>query len=95
MRSVQTMKAVITVVGKDRVGIIAGVSAALAENGVNILDISQTILQDYFTMIMLVELDPERHALAEIAEKLNTIGESLGVQIRVQHDAIFTAMHRV
>ncbi len=89
------MKAVITVVGKDRVGIIAGVSAALAENGVNILDISQTILQDYFTMIMLVELDPERHALAEIAEKLNTIGESLGVQIRVQHDAIFTAMHRV
>ncbi|OPZ86908.1 MAG: hypothetical protein BWY76_00732 [bacterium ADurb.Bin429] len=89
------MKAVITVVGKDRVGIIAGVSTALAEQGVNILDISQTILQDYFTMIMLVELDPERHAIGEVADKLNAVGEALGVQVRVQHDAIFTAMHRV
>ena len=89
------MKAVITVVGKDRVGIIAAVSTALAENNVNILDISQTILQDYFTMIMLAELDPERTAIAELAEQLNAVGEKLGVQIRVQHDAIFTAMHRI
>ncbi|HOF87303.1 MAG TPA: ACT domain-containing protein [Armatimonadota bacterium] len=89
------MKAVITVVGKDRVGIIAGVSTALAEQGVNILDISQTILQEYFTMIMLVELDPERRAIGEVAEQLNAVGEALGVQVRVQHDAIFTAMHRV
>lgn len=89
------MKAVITVVGKDRVGIIAAVSATLAANNVNILDISQTILQDYFTMIMLVELDPERLAIAELAEKLNAVGEALGVQIRVQHEAIFTAMHRI
>ena len=89
------MKAVITVVGKDRVGIIAAVSTALAESNVNILDISQTILQDYFTMIMLAELDPERLAIADLAEKLNAVGEQLGVQIRVQHDAIFTAMHRV
>lgn len=89
------MKVVITVVGKDRVGIIAAVSNCLAENNVNILDISQTILQDYFTMIMLAEIDAEKLAISELAEKLNAVGEHLGVQIRVQHDAIFTAMHRV
>ena len=89
------MKAVITVLGKDRVGIIAGVSATLAENNVNILDISQTILQDYFTMLMLVEIDGERLAIPELAEKLNAVGEHLGVQVRVQHEEIFTAMHRI
>ncbi|HEX2952118.1 MAG TPA: ACT domain-containing protein [Armatimonadota bacterium] len=89
------MKAVITVLGKDRVGIIAGVSSALADNQVNILDISQTILQDYFTMIMLVELDSEIISIPELSERLNAVGESLGLQIRVQHDAIFSAMHRV
>jgi ACT domain-containing protein len=89
------VKAVITVVGKDKVGIIAAVSNALAEQQVNILDISQTILQDYFTMIMLVEVDPERHAIPEVAEVMNAVGERIGVQIRVQHEAIFTAMHRI
>jgi len=89
------MKAVVTVIGKDRVGIIAAVSACLAENGVNILDISQTIVQDYFTMIMLVELDGERIAIPALAEQLNAVGARLSVQIRVQHEAVFTAMHRV
>ena len=89
------MKAVITVVGKDRVGIIAGISTALAENQVNILDISQTILQDYFTMIMLVELDGEHIAIPELSARLNTVGTGLGVQVRVQHEEIFTAMHRI
>jgi ACT domain-containing protein len=89
------VKAVITVVGKDRVGIIAAVSTALAEQQVNILDISQTILQDYFTMIMLVELDHERHAIPDVAEAMHAVGEKLGLQIRVQHEAIFTAMHRI
>lgn len=89
------MKAVITVLGKDRVGIIAGISTALAENAVNILDISQTILQDYFTMIMLVELDSERIAIPELSERLNVVGAGLGVQVRVQHDALFSAMHRI
>jgi len=89
------VKAVITVVGKDRVGIIAAVSTALAEERVNILDISQTILQDYFTTIMLVELDSAHISIPQLSEKLNVIGEQLGVQVRVQHDAIFTAMHRV
>ncbi|MHB9025163.1 MAG: ACT domain-containing protein [Armatimonadota bacterium] len=89
------MKAVITVVGKDRVGIIAAVSDALAESEVNILDISQTIMQGYFTMIMLVEMRDDGLSIPELAEKLNAVGEQLGVQIRVQHEAVFTAMHRI
>jgi ACT domain-containing protein len=89
------MKAVITVLGKDRVGIIAAVTAALAENRVNILDISQTILQDYFTMIMLVELLDEKLSVPQLQEILDEVGGKLGVQIRVQHDAVFTAMHRI
>jgi len=89
------MKAVITVLGKDRVGIIAAVTAALAENRVNILDISQTILQDYFTMIMLVELLDEKLSIPQLQQILDAVGEKLGVQIRVQHDAVFTAMHRI
>ena len=89
------MKAVITVLGKDRVGIIAGITAVLAERHVNILDISQTILQDYFTMIMLVELLAEAPTLPALAEELDEVGQRLGVQVRVQHDAVFTAMHRV
>ena len=89
------MKAVITVLGRDRVGIIAAVSAACAENEVNILDISQTILQGYFNMIMLVEIPESGIAIPALAEKLDAVGARLGVQIRVQHEAIFTAMHRV
>lgn len=89
------MKAVITVLGKDRVGIIAGVSAVLADNAVNILDISQTILQNFFTMIMLVEFDSDETTIAHLATLLTRKGEALGVQIRIQHEEIFTAMHRV
>ena len=89
------MKAVITVLGRDRVGIIAGITAALAENQVNILDISQTILQDYFTMIMLVEPLEASLSLPELSGRLDVVGEQLGVQVRVQHEAVFTAMHRV
>jgi len=89
------VKAVITVVGKDRVGIIAAVSTALADNNVNILDISQTILQGFFTMIMLAELDSERLAIPALQDILNAVGERLGMQVRVQHEEIFTAMHRI
>lgn len=89
------MKAVISVLGKDRVGIIARVSSYLAEQQVNILDISQTILQDYFVMIMLVEpLAPEPD-LPALARGLSAVGESLGVQVNIQHEAVFAAMHRV
>lgn len=89
------MKAVITVLGKDRVGIIAGISAVLAEHAVNILDISQTILQDYFNMIMLVELDSHKISIPALSERLDAAGADLGVQVRVQHEEIFSAMHRV
>jgi ACT domain-containing protein len=89
------MKAVISVLGKDRVGIIARVSGYLADHEVNILDISQTILQDYFVMIMLVELLGESPDLPALAAKLKGVGESLGVQIQLQHEAVFTAMHRI
>jgi ACT domain-containing protein len=77
------------------VGIIAAVSAALAERKVNILDISQTILREYFNMIMLVEVSPDGMAIPALAEELAAVGERLGVQVRVQHEDIFTAMHRI
>jgi ACT domain-containing protein len=89
------MKVVITVLGKDRVGIIAKVSTALAESNVNILDISQTILQDYFTMIMLAEILDPALSVEELGRRLDEVGKALGVQVRVQAEAIFTAMHRI
>ena len=89
------MKAIITVVGIDRVGIIAGVSAALAEYGVNILDISQTILQEYFTMMMLVDLSGMELSLENLKSRLESTGLELGVEIRIQHEDIFRSMHRI
>lgn len=87
--------AVITVVGRDRVGIIAGVSGLLASLQVNIKDISQTILQDVFTMIMLVEISQMTIDIKELGEKLETLGQQIGLSIRVQHSDIFDAMHRI
>lgn len=89
------MRAIITVVGKDRVGIIAGVSNLLADTNVNILDISQTILQEYFTMIMLVDLSNMNATLEELKNKLNQKGDELGVSIKLQHEDVFRAMHRI
>ena len=89
------MKAIITVVGKDRVGIIAAVSAALAEVSVNILDISQTIMQDNFTMMMSVDLAKSALSLKELKAKLNGIGERLGLVINIYNEELFNSMHRV
>ncbi len=89
------MKAVITVLGSDRIGIIAAVTAILAEAGVNILDISQTIMQELFTMVMMVDLANMGMDLETLQEKLGTKGTELGVQIRVQRDDIFRSMHRI
>ena len=89
------MKAIVSVLGKDRKGIIAKVSTALYEEDVNIMDISQTIMQSsYFTMIMAVEL-PENARLDKINEKMNALSDELGVEIRVQHEDIFNSMHKV
>jgi len=89
------MKAIVTVIGKDKVGIIAQVSTVLAENMVNILDISQTILQDYFTMIMLVDLSRMKISFSELNKKLDEKGKTIGLQIKIQREEVFKAMHQV
>ncbi len=89
------MRAVITVIGQDKKGIIAGVSTVLADEGINILDISQTTLQEYFAMIMLVDLGDAVTAFHEIKKKLDDKGNEMGMQIRIQHEDIFNAMHQI
>ena len=89
------MRAIVTVIGRDRVGIIAEVCALLAERGVNILDISQTILQDYFTMIMLVDASGASVPFKELAEILHTLGEERALEIRAQREEIFDAMYKI
>ncbi len=88
-------KAIVTVLGKDRVGIVAGVSRVLAENNVNIEDISQTIMQDFFTMMMLVTVDEDEISIADLQKKLNALAEELDLKITVQHEDIFRYMHRI
>lgn len=88
------MKAIVTVLGKDKVGIIARVSGELAKLGVNVEDISQTIMQDYFVMIMMVEV-PSGEKIADIALRLDELGNEIGVSVRIQHEDIFNAMHRI
>lgn len=89
------MKAIITVIGKDRVGIIATISAILAENNVNIVNISQTIMQDIFTMIMFVDISNSSRGVGELSSKLEAKGDELGLTIKVQHEDIFNSMHRI
>ena len=89
------MRAIVTVIGKDRVGIIAGVCSLLADNGVNILDISQTILQEYLTMIMLVDTSACSAPFDELARSLKARGEEQHLSIRIQREDIFEAMHRI
>jgi len=89
------MKAIVTVIGKDRVGIIAKVSNVLADNRVNIMDISQTILQDYFAMIMLVDLTEMGISFSDLSQRLADQGKTIGVEIKIQREEIFKAMHQV
>lgn len=89
------MRAIVTVVGRDRVGIIAGVCVALAEKNINVLDISQTILQGMFTMMMLVDLEQSTEPFDRIEGSLLSEGERLGVSIRIQREDMFDAMHRI
>ena len=89
------MRAVITVIGNDRVGIIAGVSNILAESNVNILDITQTIMQDVFTMITLVDISKCNIPFGGLSEKLENKGVEMGLKIQIQHEDIFNSMHRI
>ena len=88
-------KTIITVVGKDTVGIIAGVCSYLADNNVNILDISQTIVQEYFNMMMIVDCNNAKKPVHELQNDLDVIGEKIGVTIKMQHEDIFNSMHRI
>lgn len=89
------MRAILTVIGQDKVGIIARVTSYLESIGANVEDISQTLLQEYFTMIMLVDLRHTTLAAAEINAELDALGKDLGVSIRMQREEIFQAMHRI
>lgn len=88
-------KAIITVVGKDTVGIIAAVCSYLAENNVNILDISQTIVRDYFNMMMIADLSGASKEFEALNDELVSIGESTGVIVKMQLEDIFDSMHRI
>lgn len=89
------MKAIITVIGKDKVGIIYAVTKILAESNVNIEDISQTILQDYFTMMMLVNLSNMNCDFNQLKERLENLGEEINLSIRIQREEIFNYMHNI
>ncbi len=89
------MKAVITVLGRDKVGIIAGICTKLAELNINVLDINQTIMQNMFTMTMLVDTSGSKEEFSKLVDELKYEGERLNVNIRIQREDIFDAMHRI
>ena len=88
-------KTIITVVGKDTVGITAKVCTYLADNNINILDISQTIVQGYFNMMMITDANQAVKSFGQIAEEMEKLGEKIGVSIRCKHEDIFNKMHRI
>ncbi|MCD8324904.1 MAG: ACT domain-containing protein [Clostridiales bacterium] len=88
-------KTVITVVGKDTVGIIAKVCTYLAENHINVMDISQTIVQDYFNMMMIADLNTSEKPFDEVSAELDAVGQEIGVVIHCQREEIFDVMHRI
>lgn len=89
------MKGIITVVGKDKVGIIGRVCTLLSQQGINILDISQTIVQGYFNMMMIVDLTGSTNDFVATVDALETLGKEIGVSIKLQHEEIFDSMHRI
>ena len=89
------MKAIVTVIGRDRVGITAEVCTLLAGHNINILDISQTVLQEYFTMVMLVDTSGSSESVGELSQILSQAGQEKGLSIRIQREDIFNAMHRI
>lgn len=89
------MKAIVTVIGKDRFGIIAEVCTLLAENKINILDISQTVMQGFFTMTMLIDLEQCEKKFGDISDSLDLKGKEMGLNIRVQREDIFDSMHKI
>ena len=88
-------KSIMTVIGKDAVGIIAKVCTYLAENNVNILDITQTILQGYFNMMMIADVNQAKKSFDTMVAELDSLGSEIGVKIKMQHEDIFNTMHRI
>ena len=88
-------RVIISILGKDQIGIIAWLTGRLAENSINVLDLSQTILQGFFTMIMIVDVSQSTAALGELTKQLQAEGEARGLKVNVQHEDIFQFMHRV
>lgn len=88
-------RAIVTIIGSDRVGIIAGISDVLAKANVNILDISQSVIREFFTMIMMIDLGDASVSFEELSERLARKGAELSVRVEVQREEIFKAMHRV
>ena len=95
MRKVVKMKAIVTVIGKDSVGIIATVSAECVKYGVNIVDITQSVLKEYFAMIMMVEIDNMSSTFMSFQKELEAVGKEKNLDIRVMHEDIFNTMHRI
>ena len=89
------MRAVITVIGKDMVGILARVSAQCAGHGINVLEVTQSILQDMFAMIMIVDIRAATVPISELSDEFDTLGEKLGLKIHVMHEDVFNSMHRI
>lgn len=91
----ENMRAIITVIGKDAVGILARVSDACAKTNVNIVEVTQSVLQDMFAMIMLVEIDKASVGFEELRERLNEVGDATNTKIHIMHEDIFNSMHRI
>lgn len=89
------MKAIITVIGKDSVGILAKVSSACAEVGVNVVEVTQSVLQDMFAMIMLVEIDKSTVSFDQLKSNLNQVGEQTNTKVHIMHEDIFNSMHKI
>ena len=89
------MRAVITVIGKDMVGILARVSTICAESGVNVIEVTQSVMQDLFVMIMMVDISKSNIPFSELSDRLNGLGDELELTIHTMHEDIFNAMHRI
>jgi ACT domain-containing protein len=89
------MRAIITVIGKDTVGILARVSDACAQAGVNIVEVTQSVLQDMFAMVMLVDIDKANIGFEQLRESLESVGEATGTKIHIMHEDIFNSMHKI
>ncbi|WP_018592389.1 ACT domain-containing protein [Terrisporobacter glycolicus] len=89
------MRAIITVIGKDKVGIVAGLTTELAKHNINIIDINQTIMEEFFTMVLMVDLSKVNQSFDEIKKALVLVGKSLGVDVKIQREEIFNSMHTV